>query len=48
MLSQRQKKPKGLYSYCSAPQYDVLLHCAKDKNCFAKWHNAEYHKKMKK
>ena len=42
------KKELKVYSYCSTPQCDIFLHCTKDKNCFAEWHNAEYHRKMKK
>ena len=44
----KDKKELKFYSYCSAPQCDVFQHCTKDKNCFAEWHNAKYHRKIKK
>ena len=44
----KDKKELKVYSYCSAPQCHVVLHCAKNKNCFAEWDSAEYHRKMKK
>ena len=44
----KDKTELKLYSYCSASQYDVFLHCTKDKNYFAEWQNAEYHRKIKK
>ena len=44
----KDKKEIKVYSYCSAPQCDVFLHCTKDENCFAEWHNAEYHRKIEK
>ena len=31
------KKELKVYSYCSALQCDVFLHCTKDKNFFAEW-----------
>ena len=43
----KDKKKLKVYSYCFPPQ-NVFLHCIKDKNCFAEWHIAEYHRKMKK
>ena len=44
----KKKKELKVCSYCSAQQCDVFLHCTKDKNCFAEWHNAEYYREMKK
>ena len=38
------KKELKVTSYCPAPQCQVYLHCTKDKNCFATWHNKNYHK----
>ena len=44
----KDKKELKVYSYCSAPQYDVFLHCTEDEDCFNEWYNAEYHRKNKR
>ena len=36
----KDKKNLKVFSYYSAPQYEVFLHCTREENCFAEWHNA--------
>ncbi|XP_020909061.1 piggyBac transposable element-derived protein 4-like [Exaiptasia diaphana] len=36
------KKELKVFSFCSAPQCQVHLHCNTDKNCFATWHTKDF------
>ena len=37
-----EKKEYKVYSYCSAPQCMVYMHCTAEKNCFSKWHDRSH------